>query len=166
LIVFEAAGAYHRSLEKFLTAHDLPFVKVNPKQAGGLRRPSGNPPRRIVSMRNALAWEAPWIFNGKRHWPKVCTIREMLTARRALVKDQNAAKARLATATVPLIRRQLRQRLVQIERDVGQIDREMADRAGRDTKMAERIGILTSIPGVGLLTAITSRDGGHEGAVL
>ena len=33
LIVFEATGAYHRSLEKFLTAHDLPFVKVNPKQA-------------------------------------------------------------------------------------------------------------------------------------
>jgi transposase len=40
-------------------------------------------------------------------------------------------------------------------RDVAQIDREMADRAGRDTEMAERIGILTSIPGVGLLTAIT-----------
>ena len=31
--MFEATGAYHRSLEKFLTAHDLPFVKVNPKQA-------------------------------------------------------------------------------------------------------------------------------------
>jgi len=33
LIVFEATGAYHRSLEKFLNLHRLPYVKVNPKQA-------------------------------------------------------------------------------------------------------------------------------------
>ena len=31
----------------------------------------------------------------------------------------------------------------------------MADQTDSDTEMAERIGILTSIPGVGLLTAIT-----------
>ena len=29
LIVFEATGAYHRSLEKFLNLHRLPYVKVH-----------------------------------------------------------------------------------------------------------------------------------------
>lgn len=157
LIVFEATGAYHRSLEKFLTAHDLPFVKVNPKQArrfaqaiGKLAKTDRVDAEMLSRMGSALDLQRQAPLDESQH-----DLKEMLTARRALIKDQSAAKARLATATVPLIRRQLRQRLAQIGRDVAQIDREMADQTGRDTEMAERIGILTSIPGVGLLTAIT-----------
>src|SRR5260221_2809789 len=33
LIVFEATGAYHRQLEARVAAADLPYTKVNPRQA-------------------------------------------------------------------------------------------------------------------------------------
>ena len=33
LVVFEATGAYHRSLEATLARHKHPFAKVNPRQA-------------------------------------------------------------------------------------------------------------------------------------
>ena len=33
LVVFEATGAYHRSLEATLARYEYPFVKVNPRQA-------------------------------------------------------------------------------------------------------------------------------------
>lgn len=33
LIVFEATGVYHRLLETGLAAHNIPFVRVNPRQA-------------------------------------------------------------------------------------------------------------------------------------
>ncbi|MEM7376730.1 MAG: transposase, partial [Pseudomonadota bacterium] len=33
LIVFEATGAYHRSLERYLSKRGVPFIKVNPKQS-------------------------------------------------------------------------------------------------------------------------------------
>ena len=33
LVVFEATGAYHRGLERYLSLAGRPFIKVNPKQA-------------------------------------------------------------------------------------------------------------------------------------
>jgi transposase len=33
LIVFEATGVYHRLLETCLAKHNIPFVRVNPRQA-------------------------------------------------------------------------------------------------------------------------------------
>ncbi|MBL4750168.1 MAG: transposase, partial [Amylibacter sp.] len=33
LVVFEATGAYHRSLEAILAKHKHPYAKVNPRQA-------------------------------------------------------------------------------------------------------------------------------------
>ena len=41
-------------------------------------------------------------------------LKELLMARRGLIKDQTAAKTRLAPVTVPLLQRQLKQRLPQI----------------------------------------------------
>ncbi len=105
LIVFEATGAYHRSLEKFLTAHDLPFVKVNPKQArrfaqaiGKLAKTDRVDAEMLSRMGSALDLQRQVPLHESLH-----DLKEMLTARRALIKDQTAAKARLATATVPLI---------------------------------------------------------------
>lgn len=157
LIVFEATGAYHRSLEKFLTAHKLAYVKVNPKQArrfaqaiGKLAKTDQVDAEMLARMGSALDLQAQEPPHESSH-----DLKELLTARRALIKDQTAAKARLATATVPLLRRQIKRRLTQIARDIAQIDIGMSRQADRDEAMAERLDILASIPGVGRLTAIT-----------
>lgn len=157
LIVFEATGAYHRSLEKFLNLHRLPYVKVNPKQArrfaqavGKLAKTDRVDAEMLARMGSALDLQAKEQPHESLH-----DLKELLTARRALIKDQTAAKSRLATATVPLLRRQIKRRLAQIARDIAQLDIGMREQADKDEAIAERMDILASIPGVGRLTAIT-----------
>ncbi len=156
LIVFEATGAYHRSLEKFLNLHKLPYVKVNPKQArrfaqavGKLAKTDRVDAEMLARMGSALDLQAQEQPHESLH-----DLKELLTARRALIKDQTAAKSRLATATVPLLRRQIKRRLAQIARDIAQLDIGMRKQADKDEAIAERMD-LASIPGVGRLTAIT-----------
>jgi transposase len=58
----------------------------------------------------------------------VYDLRELLTGRRALFKDQITAKTRLATATNALVREQLCRRIVDIDADIKALDEVMADR--------------------------------------
>jgi len=81
-------------------------------------------------------------------------LRELLSARRALIKDRTAAKARKATALNALIKQQLERRLRQIESDTAKIDALMLDLASQDQRMSERLEILSSIPGIGKTTAL------------
>ena len=59
-------------------------------------------------------------------------LRELLSARRALIKDRTAAKARNATAMHPLVKQQLAKRLRQIECDITKIDGAMLQSSQQD----------------------------------
>jgi len=55
LVVFEATGAYHRSLEATLARHKHPFAKVNPHgRPGDLQKRLGGLLKQIVSMLQCL----------------------------------------------------------------------------------------------------------------
>ncbi len=156
LVIFEATGAYHRSLERALGTQSIPFVKVNPKQARRFSQASGKLAKTdrvdcemLAKMGAALQLE-----------PKPLTaeslydLRELLSARRALIKDRTAAKARKATVLNALVKQQLDKRLRQIETDIAKIDALMLDLAHQDRRMSERLDILFSIPGIGVITAL------------
>ena len=98
LIVFEATGAYHRSLEKFLTAHDLPFVKVNPKQArrfaqaiGKLAKTDRVDAEMLSRMGSALDLQRQAPLDESQH-----NLKEMLTARRASNSVHSAMSRQLS----------------------------------------------------------------------
>ena len=59
-------------------------------------------------------------------------LRELLSARRALIKDRTAAKARNATAMHPLVKQQRAKRLRQIECDITKIDGAMLQSSQQD----------------------------------
>ena len=82
-------------------------------------------------------------------------LRELLTARRALVKDQVTAKTRLATAINPLIREQLLRRIDDVAADIKAIDGVIAEIAKTRGALEDRIRRLMTIPGIGRLTATT-----------
>jgi transposase len=157
LIVFEATGAYHRQLEFTLGANGLPAAKVNPKQARRFAQATGRLAKTdrvdaamLARMGAVLSLEPQAPPEKSLH-----DLKELLSARRALVKDQTAARARQATATLPLIKRQFDARLKQIDTDIGKVDAAMAEIVAKGTPMSERMAILQSIPGVGRVTAIT-----------
>lgn len=157
LVVFEATGAYHRGLERHLSLAGLPFIKVNPKQArrfaqaiGRLAKTDSVDAKMLAHMGIVLDL-APQDVQGE----DVHDLRELLTARRALVKDQITAKTRLATALNPLIREQLYRRIDDITTDIQALDAVMAQIAKQRGSLEKCIRHLITIPGIGRLTATT-----------
>ena len=91
----------------------------------------------------------------KANEPKSQTLhdlKQLSTARLALIKDRGAAKARLA-ATTHIIIRQIKCRLKQIERDLSQVAETIGAIVVQDDQLRLRADILTSIPGIATVTA-------------
>jgi transposase len=76
-------------------------------------------------------------------------LRELVNARDALIKDRVAA----LIAVSPLIKRQLAQRLRQINGQIEAIDRRLKTLRNADSDLCQRFDILTNIPGIGEVTA-------------
>jgi transposase len=78
---------------------------------------------------------------------------ELINARDGLVRDRTALKNREKNLTIALLKRQYGQRLEQIDRHIAALDGEIATLVVADAALARRHQILTSIAGVGTLTA-------------
>lgn len=154
-VIFEATGAYHRGLERHLGLAGHTFVKVNPKQARRFAQAIGKLAKtdtvdaKMLARMGAILELAP----HKAQNEDLHDLRELMTARRALVKDQIAAKTRLATAINPLICEQLNRRIDDISADIDALDKVMAQIAKNRGGLEDRIRRLMTIPGVGRLTA-------------
>lgn len=156
VVIFEATGGYHRQLEQALGSNTIPFVKVNPKQARRFAQASGKLAKtdrvdcKMMAKMGAALQLVPKPICAENPYD----LKELICARRALVKDRIAAKARKAMGSNVLIKQQLERRLRQIESDIVKIDALMLDLARRDQQMCERLDILSSIPGIGQTTAL------------
>ncbi len=155
LVVFEATGVYHRLLEASLAVHDFPFARVNPRQArrfaegtGTLAKTDRVDAAMLARMGSLLELQADKPKSEMLH-----NLKGMATARQALIKDRTAAKARLATAAYPLLRKQATLRLRQVERDIAQIDATIETIITSDKTLSEKAEILISIPGIAKVTA-------------
>src|SRR5580704_10926555 len=94
LVVFEATGAYHRNLEAALAANGTAFAKVNPRQARRFAEATGRLAKtdRVDAIMLAKMGA---ILGLKAHEPRteaLHILRELITARRALMKDKVAAR--------------------------------------------------------------------------
>ena len=154
-IVFEAAGAYHRLIQRALVEAGLPWVKVNPRQARRFAQATGKLAKtdRCDALMLARMGTALDLAPGAPASKTVEAMKELVNARDALVKDRVAALNRQAIAVSPLIKRQLAQRLRQIDGQIEAIDRRLKTLRNADADLCQRFDILTSIPGVGEVTA-------------
>jgi transposase len=154
-IVFEATGAYHRLFQHALDAAGLPWVKVNPRQARRFAQAAGKLAKTdrcdaliLARMGAALGLEPSAPLSQT-----VEAMKELVSARDALVKDRVAALNRKAVALDPLIKRQLAQRLRQVDSQIEAINKRLKSLRGADPDLCRRFDILVSIPGVGETTA-------------
>jgi transposase len=151
-IVYEATGPCHGAFERACSGH-LPLVKVNPllarrfAQAGGSRAKTDRVDARILAlMGDAFALEPDQPADQKQH-----ELKELRIERSALVKDRTRLLNRIKTQTLPLTKRHSKARIAQIERHLEVIDAEIEARL--DEQKAGQLDILTSIPGIGRITA-------------
>lgn len=152
-IAYEATATYHRALEAALA--DLPCVKLNPERARRFAQATGTLAKtdRIDAMllaRMAATLQPP--LRPARTAQQV-QMAELINARDGLVRDRTALKNREKNLTIALLKRQCRQRLEQIDRHIAALDTEIATLVATDATLARRHQILTSIAGVGTLTA-------------
>ncbi|WP_367277377.1 transposase [uncultured Roseobacter sp.] len=85
----------------------------------------------------------------------VILLRELAMSRRGLMKESTATLNRQKVLKHPLLKRQCAARLRQIERQVKQLDAEIAEVIRADEHLHRRATILTSIPGISDVTAFT-----------
>ncbi len=148
-------GVYDRPLQAQLAAHGVPFARINPKQArrfaegiGQLAKTDKVDAAVLARMGSLLDLEAE-----KPRAQSANDLKDLATARQALIKDRTAAKARAQTASVPLLKAQFSKRLKQIERDLAQVDAAILSVIAQDERLSESAEILTSIPGIATVTA-------------
>lgn len=156
-VVFEPTGAYHHALERRLGQAGLKLVKVNPLQARRFAEAIG---RRAKTDAVDAAMLAR--FGALCQLPArpgvsetLADMKELLVARRALVKDRVAALNRAQALRSPLLRRLAAQRLRQVKRQIAAIDAALRALCRAAPALKARRPILLSIPGIGEATALT-----------
>lgn len=152
-IAFEATATYHRALEAALA--DWPCVKINPERARRFAQATGKLAKtdRIDAMllaRMAATLQPP-VRPAKT--ANQMLLAELINARDGLVRDRTALKNRSKNLTLAILKRQCKQRLDQIARHIEALDAEIAGIIAADPALARRHEVLTSIDGVGVLTA-------------
>jgi transposase len=155
-IAFEPTGAYHHAFERRLADAGLPLVKVNPRRARRFAEAIGRHAKTDAIDAAMLARFAALLEPPVRPVVSatVDAMKELHGARRALVKDRVAARNRDHTHRSPLLKRQVRARLRQIERQLAAIDAALYATVATDPALQARFDILVSIPGVGQATAL------------
>ena len=155
-VVYEPTGAYHGAFEQACTDH-LPLVKVNPLQArrfaqsrGVRAKTDAVDARMLAGMGAALALEpdAP----APKDRP---VLRELQSARTALIKDKVRAQNQLAQQRQPITRRLTSARLRQIKAQIDQIDTAIRSQIETCPKRASALALIETIPGIGAVVANT-----------
>ncbi|MCZ8278974.1 MAG: IS110 family transposase [Alphaproteobacteria bacterium] len=154
-VVYEPTGYYHRALERALVAAGMPIAKVNPRQARRFAEATGNLAKTdaldaamLTRMGAVLSLEARSVPSGI-----INDLRDLRTARNALIKDQVAAQTRAKAITLPLLKRQNVARLKQIEAQREAVDAEINALIQGNSDLAQRFAILCSIPGIAEVSA-------------
>jgi len=158
LIVFEATGIYHRLLERYLRQQGFPYAKLNPRWAKRFSEAIGTTAKTDQVDANMLARLGATLEpKQSRCIPEtVETLKDLVNARRALIKDQTAARNRLEKTTCcMLLKRQAKKRMKQIEADVAAIDIQCRKLVTADKSLKRRYAIIVSVPGLGDVTAMT-----------
>ncbi len=156
-VIFEPTSAYHRGLERQLGDAGVPMVKVNPLQARRFAEAIGQ--RAKTDAVDAAMLARFGALDALQTRPVVSQtlsdMKELLVARRGLVKDRVAAANRNHVHRAPLLKRLADRRLRQVERQIAAIDAELRASCRADTELKARLDILVSIPGIGEATALT-----------
>ena len=156
-VIFEPTGPYHRDIERQLARAGLPMIKVNPLQARRFAEAIGR--RAKTDAVDAAMLARFGALDELQVRPMVSQtlsdMKDLLAARRGLVKDRVAASNRNHIHRAPLLKRLADQRLRQVERQIAAIDAALRASCMADAGLKARFDILFSIPAIGETTALT-----------
>lgn len=154
-IVMEATGKFHRSAHRSLSADGFCVSIVDPLRARLFARACGYLAKTDRLDARLLALLAASLRPGADTPPSphIEALQELVNARSAAKGEITALENRAKTATTAFLRGELSRRVKSLERHVDRLDKEIERRVDEDPQLARKVEILTSIPGIGRITA-------------
>jgi transposase len=153
-IVFEPTGPYHKAFEVAL-GDRFPLVKVNPLQARQFAEAHGTRAKTdAVDARMLARMGAAFDLEPQAPCSKeIRVLRDLHVARAGLIKDRTRLRNRAQTQDISVLKRQTKMLLTLVERQIAELDAEIATLIEAQESTARRWDILRSMPGVGAVTA-------------
>ncbi|MCP1615494.1 transposase [Azospirillum lipoferum] len=156
-VIFEASGGYDRVLREALETANVPFSRVNPRQARDFARAMG-----VIGKTDRVdAWMLSEL--GARLRPAATeplaaarrALQAQATRRRQLVAMRKQEATRLQQTADAEARADIRSLLVVLDRRIAKIEERMTALVAADPEMAVIDRRLRTIPGVGAVVAAT-----------
>lgn len=156
-IVYEPTGAYHKAFERFMIEKRVALSKVNPRSARRFAEATGKLAKTdrtdaVMLCRFGVALQPRLMPCNTQN---LNDLRELHTARLALIKDRTAAKNREKNISLSLLKDNNAARLEQIKSQLHQIDHAIMVLIQADQTLKARFEIIVSIPGISKITAFT-----------
>jgi Transposase and inactivated derivatives len=156
LVVMEATGGLETRLIQFLTLAGFPTARINPRRVREFANATGTLAKTDRIDAHILAWY------GEALHPPVTPVPDenrqrleaLITRRRQLIEMRVAEENRLASAP-DVIRPSIQQHLEWLQEQISALDEEICQLLQSVPDWAEKVEILQSVPGVGIVTAAT-----------
>ena len=157
LVALEATGRYHRKTHYALYEAGFQVAVINPFRSRKFADALGQVAKTDPIDAKVLADFARLLQPKSTEPPSRChrQLRELNVARRQVQDEIGDLKRRLYEVDHPLAARQIRARLKMAERHRAVLEKEMAILVEEEDGLLHRYAILTSIPGIGFITAVT-----------
>ena len=157
LIVLEATGGFEIAVAAALASASLPLTVVNPRQIRDFARATGR-----LAKTDALDAQVIALFAERiRPEPRPIadadsrTLAELIARRRQVVEMIGMETNRLHQARNPSLQRMLRTTLKVLKAQLAELDHDLDDTIRRSPVWRAADDLLTSVPGVGGVTART-----------
>lgn len=154
LVVFEASGGYERALAAYLAQRSIPYALVNPARVRDYARSEG-----ILAKTDAIDARLLLRFaQEKRLRPtppptaQQARLSELLDRRAQLSEALSREKNRLEKQPLHT-QASIRRMIGHLEKEIACIDDELEKLAAANTALQQRHAALTSVTGVGTVTA-------------
>jgi transposase len=157
LVALEATGKYHCRAHQALHEAGLAVAVVNPYRSRKFADALGQLAKTDTIDAEVLARYAALVQPQATPPPSAQqkALRELNVARRQVIDELGDLKRQLQATDNLLARRQLKARMALCERHRGALEKEIAQLVALHDDLRHRFDILTSIPGLGVVTAAT-----------
>jgi len=163
-VTLEATGKYHRAVHRALAERAIAVAVINPRRARSFSQSLGQLAKtdhidaRMLALYGAMLSPGAALPVSK----SLEDLKELVTARRQGVADRTAMYNQLGECSLTFVRKRLTARIRQVSRHIADYDKHIRALIKVEPVLARRYEIITSVPGLGPVNAITMIAGMPE----
>jgi transposase len=158
-VLLEASGGYEQLVLQLLHGEGLPVVLIQPSRARHFAKSVGRRAKTDTIDAQVLAWMSEVACDDVALWQPRGEAEEKLRAvvarRRQLVAFVDAERKRLEAATYRPVRKSIERTLSRFKKEIQELEAQMDELISLSDYLRQQVAILSSVKGIGRLTAAT-----------